>query len=181
MYKAIALDPAMAESLGVSAIHIGIGIHSGMSMVGIVGETERLSGTVISDTVNLSSRLESLTKQFKTGMLISKDSVDRLSDAEAYDLRYLGILQVAGVNEVKGVYEVLDCLPADVREARSAHKNDLREAIRLFHMGERDEAVKMLSGIDASEETDGVIKKYADYISEMSDEERGNVFRFTRK
>ena len=181
MYKAIALDPAMAESLGVSAINIGIGIHSGMSMVGIVGETERLSGTVISDTVNLSSRLESLTKQFKTGMLISKDSVDRLSDAEAYDLRYLGILQVAGVNEVKGVYEVLDCLPADIREARSSHKNDLREAIRLFHMGERDEAVKMLSGIDASEETDGVIKKYADYISEMSDEERGNVFRFTRK
>ena len=91
------------------------------------------------------------------------------------------ILQVAGVNEVKGVYEVLDCLPADIREARSAHKNDLREAIRLFHMGEREEAVKMLSGIDASEETDGVIKKYADYISEMSDEERGNVFRFTRK
>ena len=182
MYKAIALDPAMAESLGVSAINIGIGIHSGMAMVGIVGETERLSGTVISDTVNLSSRLESLTKQFKTGMLISKDAVDRLADSEAYDLRYLGILQVAGVNEVKGVYEVLDCLPSEVRSARAAHRDDLREAIRLFHMGERDEAVKKLSSIESvDDETDGVIKKYENYISELSDEEKGNVFRFTRK
>ena len=193
MYKAIALDPSMAESLGVSEINIGIGIHSGMAMVGIVGETERLSGTVISDTVNLSSRLESLTKQFKTGMLISKDSVDRLTDAELYDLRYLGILQVAGVNEVKGVYEVLDCLPDDVRAVRSSHKNDLREAIRLFHMGEREAAVKMLERIEESgaagvagaasdgSEADGVIKMYRKYISELSDEEHGNVFRFTRK
>ena len=185
MYKEIVLDPSMAESLGVSEINIGIGIHSGMSMVGIVGEEERLSGTVISDTVNLSSRLESLTKQYKTGMLISKDSVDRLKDSEVYDLRYLGILQVAGVNEVKGVYEVLDCLPADVREARSSHKDDLREAIRLFHMGDRKAAVNVLSEIGSSgdtfDETDGIISMYKNYIENMSDEESGNVFRFTRK
>ena len=118
---------------------------------------------------------------FKTGMLVSKDTVDRLSDSEIYDLRYLGILQVAGVNEVKGVYEVLDCLPEDIKEARIAHKDALREAIRLFHLGDRTAAVKILSEIDSSEDTDGIIKKYKEYIEEMPEEERGNVFRFTRK
>ena len=181
MYQKIVLDKTMAESLNVSSINIGIGIHSGMAMVGIVGECERLSGTVISDTVNLSSRLETLTKQYDTGMLISKDTVDRLSDSEEYSLRYVGILQVAGVNEVKGVYEVLDCLADEVKEERQEHSEDLREAIRLFHLGDRNAAVDILSKIECDDEKDSVIKKYRDYISGMSEEDKGNVFRFTRK
>ena len=166
-----------------SNIKIGVGIHSGMAMVGIVGESERLSGTVIADAVNLSSRLESLTKQYKTAMLVSKDTIDRLSDADIYNLRYLGIMQVAGVNEVKSVYEVLDCLPDDVREERQSHSMELREAIKNFHMGNRKEAVEILTKIEenSDDEKDTVIKMYLDYIKNMSDEDKGNVFRFTRK
>ena len=166
-----------------SNIKIGVGIHSGMAMVGIVGESERLSGTVIADAVNLSSRLESLTKQYKTAMLVSKDTIDRLSDADIYNLRYLGIMQVAGVNEVKSVYEVLDCLPDDVREERQSHSMELREAIKNFHMGNRKEAVEILTKIEENcdDEKDTVIKMYLDYIKNMSDEDKGNVFRFTRK
>ncbi len=176
MYRRVALSED-------SQINIGIGIHSGMAMVGIVGEAERLSGTVISDAVNLSSRLESLTKQYKTAMLVSKDTIDRLPDASLYDLRYLGILQVAGVNEVKSVYEVLDCLPEDIRAERKSHSEDLREAVKNFHMGNRKEAAQILAGIDkdCDQEKDGVIRKYLDYISNMSDEDKGNVFRFTKK
>ena len=181
MQKQIVGNKEMAEALGVSSINIGIGIHSGMAMVGIVGEEERLSGTVISDTVNLSSRLESLTKQLKTGILVSKDTVDRLSDSEEYDLRYLGILQVAGVNEVKGVYEVLDCLPENIKSERVAHKEKLREAIRLFHLGERKASVSLLAEIKSDEETDGIIEMYKKYIETLPEEERGNIFRFTKK
>ena len=181
MHKQIVGNKEMAKELGISGINIGIGIHSGMAMVGIVGEEERLSGTVISDTVNLSSRLESLTKQYKTGILVSKDTVDRLSDSESYNLRYLGILQVAGVNEVKGVYEVLDCLEENVRSERESHKEKLREAIRLFHLGERKESVSLLSEIKSDKETDGIVSMYKDYIETLPDEEQGNVFRFTRK
>ena len=181
MQREIVGNKKMAESLGVSGINIGIGIHSGMAMIGIVGEEERLSGTVISDTVNLSSRLESLTKQFKTGILVSKDTVDRLSDTEEYNLRYLGILQVAGVNEVKGVYEVLDCLPENIKSERQSHREKLREAIRLFHLGERKESVSLLSEINSDKETDGVIAMYREYIEGLPEEEQGNVFRFTRK
>ena len=181
LYRAIVLDPKTAEELGVSDINIGIGIHSGMAMIGIVGEEERLSGTVISDTVNLSSRLESLTKQYKTAMLISKDTVDRLSDAESYNLRYLGIIQVAGVNEVKAVYEVLDCLPEEEREKRSANKADFREAMRLFQLGRRSDAALALQGIIDAGENDEVTDMYLKYINEMSDDDKGNVFRFVRK
>lgn len=181
LYKAIVLDPSTAVSLNVSSINIGIGLHSGMAMVGIVGESERLSGTVISDTVNISSRLESLTKQFKTAMLISKDTLDRMSCDDALSLRYLGMVQVAGVNEVKSVYEVLDCLPEDERCKRLANASDFKEAIRLFHLGRRDEARLVLQKIADDGKNDYVVDMYLKYITELSDEDKANVFRFVRK
>ena len=150
-------------------------------MVGIVGEEERLSGTVISETVNMSSRLESLTKQYKTAMLVSKDTIDRMSDPDSLDLRYLGIVQVAGVNEVTALYEVLDCLPDSTRPQRSANNKELREAIRLFSLGRRDEAVAALKQLSDSGRNDYVTDLYMNYISNMSDDDKGNVFRFVRK
>ena len=181
LYKTIVLDPKTAEELKVSDINIGIGIHTGMAMVGIVGEEERLSGTVISETVNMSSRLESLTKQYKTAMLVSKDTIDRMADPDSLDLRYLGIVQVAGVNDVTALYEVLDCLPDTIRPQRSANNKDLREAIRLFSLGRRDEAVAALQQLSYSGRNDYVTDLYLDYIRNMSDDDKGNVFRFVRK
>ncbi len=181
LYKTIVLDPRTAEELKVSDINIGIGIHTGMAMVGIVGEEERLSGTVISETVNMSSRLESLTKQYKTAMLVSKDTIDRMADPDSLDLRYLGIVQVAGVNEVTALYEVLDCLPDTIRPQRSANNKELREAIRLFSLGRRDEAVAALKQLSNSGRNDYVTDLYMNYISNMSDDDKGNVFRFVRK
>ena len=181
LYQAIVLDPETAKELNVSSIKIGIGVHTGMAMIGIVGESERLSGTVISETVNLSSRLETLTKQYKTGMLVSKDTVDRLADPDSLGLRYLGLIQVAGVNEVKAVYEVLDCLPEEERQKRTANSSQMREAVRLFHLGRRDEAMAELTAMIDSGKGDYVTQKYLDYISGMSDDDKGNVFRFVRK
>ena len=181
LYKTIVLDPSTAEELNVSDINIGIGIHTGMAMVGIVGEEERLSGTVISETVNMSSRLESLTKQYHTAMLVSKSTIDRMKDPDSLDLRYLGIVQVAGVNEVEALYEVLDCMSDEVREKRSANNRGLKEAIRLFSLGRRSEAIDALQKIADSGKGDYVTDLYLKYISEMSDDDKANVFRFVRK
>ena len=175
------LDPNTAAELKVSEINIGIGIHTGMAMIGIVGESERLSGTVISDTVNLSSRLESLTKQYKTAILVSKDTIDRLSDPDALALRYLGMIQVAGVNEVKGVYEVLDCLQDDVKKTRTENSSEFREAMRLFQLGRREDAMNALEKLEAEGRADYISEMYLEYIKDLSSDDKGNVFRFVRK
>ena len=181
IYKAIVLDPGIAEKIGVDEINIGIGIHTGIAQIGIVGEEERLSGTVISDVVNLSSRFESLTKQYKTAVLVSKDTVDKLTDPDALDLRYLGFVQVAGVNEVKEIYEVLDCLPEKERKRRHHNSNMLGEAIGMFRDGQKEKAADILQGINASGDSDYVTDKYLDYIINPDHEEKQGVFRFVRK
>ena len=112
----------------------------------------------------MSSRLESLTKQYKTAMLVSKSTIDRMSDPDSLDLRYLGIVQVAGVNEVEALYEVLDCLSDDMRVQRSSNSRELREAIRLFSMGRRDKAAAALQELADSGRSDYVTDLYLNYI-----------------
>ena len=181
IYRAIVLDPQTAERLGISDINIGIGIHSGQARVGIVGEDERLAGAVISEIVNYSSRLEGLTKQYKTAMLVSKDTVERLPDPEKFDLRFLGQTQVAGEEDVLAVYEVLDCLPEEEKKKRDRNSIRLHQAIVYFQLGKRQEAEEMLRDIALDGEGDHVTDLLYDYIHHLPEEEKDNVFRFVRK
>lgn len=183
LYREIVLNKATAEQLNVSSINIGIGIHSGMARIGIVGEDERMSGTVISNTVNLSSRLESLTKKYATAMIISKDTLDRMADPDRLNTRYLGMIQVAGVNEVKALYEVLDCLDDERKTERSAGKGDFREAVKLFHLGDLNGSLELFRKLKSESVNDPALDIYISAISEKLEngDFEHNVFRFSRK
>ncbi|MDM8569726.1 nitrate- and nitrite sensing domain-containing protein, partial [Thiotrichales bacterium HSG1] len=59
-------------------IKIGIGINTGKLMFGVIGEEHRLQCTVISDAVNLASRLENATKIYGNDLIISKNTFNKL-------------------------------------------------------------------------------------------------------
>lgn len=183
LYRAIVLSPDAEKEFGIPSVKVGIGIHSGMARIGIVGEEQRMSGTVIANTVNLSSRMEALTKQYGAGMIISKDTLDRMKNPDALSTRYLGMVQVAGVNEVAGLYEVLDCLEDGQRQKREQTKAAFREAVRMFHSGEVQKSLDMFRELTAQDAEDKATQLYVDHIEDKI--QRGdtehNVFRFKRK
>ncbi len=81
-------DPRFAE------IDIGVGIATGDAIVGNFGGENRFDYSVIGDTVNLASRLEGLTRQFKVHLLVSRVTY---SEAGAgYIARELGLVKVKG-------------------------------------------------------------------------------------
>lgn len=96
----------LMQQFGRKAISIGAGIHTGSLMLGVVGGEGRMETTVISDSVNLASRLEGLTREYQAGVIISETSLNKLSNKEKYDYRLLDTVQVKGRKEAVSIYEI---------------------------------------------------------------------------
>jgi len=96
------------RGIGRKAIRMGIGLHTGSLIMGIIGDQNRMDAATIADTVNTASRIEGLTKHYGTSILLSADSVEKMKDNASFHLRYLGKVQVKGKKEPVGLYECYD-------------------------------------------------------------------------
>jgi adenylate cyclase len=92
---------------GYREIRVGIGINYGRLMLGTIGEEHRLEGTVISDTVNMASRLEQLTKVFQTDVIISEYLASHCREEDFFALRKLGRIRVKGKSDPVNIFELM--------------------------------------------------------------------------
>jgi len=179
----LVLDKRTKVKIGVDGIKIGVGIHTGSVMMGIVGENERLSSTVISANVNLASRVEGLSKQTGSGMLITRDTLNQLAGYEAeFAYRFIGMVQAAGVNEVLGLFDMLDALPARDKKIRLATKKIFESGVRKYHMKDYAAAVQRFEKVVAADPSDICAAHHLEEAHRhLKDPGQPSVFVFDKK
>jgi len=82
------------EGEGIPPIAHGVGIHTGSVLAANIGSADRSAYSLIGDTVNLASRIQGLTKEFKTDILVSETIQSLLSDH--YDFQPMPEIRVKG-------------------------------------------------------------------------------------
>ncbi|SKA38240.1 Adenylate cyclase, class 3 [Enhydrobacter aerosaccus] len=144
---AVAASLAMIDALdgfnerrrerGLAPIFIGIGLNTGPLMLGTIGERDRMDCTVISDAVNLASRVEQLTKNYNVSPLLSQDTYERLSDRHAHAIRPIDIVIVKGKTRPVTIYELFDRAPPAEREAKDRTRDLLLSGVAALDAGDK--------------------------------------------
>lgn len=108
---ALAMRAALAQfndkrrKQGEDDVRHGIGIHSGSVLAGNVGSEQRKTYSMLGDTVNLASRLQTLNKKLGTNILISGETRGRIPQTDI-PMRSMGNHAVRGKSESVEVYAV---------------------------------------------------------------------------
>jgi signal transduction histidine kinase/class 3 adenylate cyclase len=137
---AVAMQRALAEDrVHREGLALGVGVHAGRALVGTLGEASRFDATVVSDTVNLASRIEGASKQLGARVLVSEEALARAED-HGLEVRALGAVQVKGRGAPVRLVEVLDAEDPEVAAAKREAREPFTRGLEAFARGAWEEA-----------------------------------------
>ena len=132
---------------GRDALRIGIGIHTGPLMLGVIGDEKRMDVGVVSDAVNTAARMEGLTKYYGATTIVSGSTFDGISYTDGMNYRFLGQVLVKGKMEPIRIYDFFD---GDIEEIGLKKENSLQlfqEGLAAYFEKDFQTAIKIFSEI----------------------------------
>ncbi|MBF0350320.1 MAG: response regulator [SAR324 cluster bacterium] len=140
-------------------IHFGVGINTGAVVVGALGTINRMDSTVVGDHVNISARLEQLTKQYKAGILITGYSHAEINDDD-YAIREIDTVKIRGKGVPVTIFEVFDHDPPEIYDKKQQTKAFLFEGIIRYKSQHFEDAIKLFEKCEAIYPDDVITREY---------------------
>lgn len=168
-----------------SPINIGIGLNAGKLMLGTIGDKDRMDGTVISDAVNLASRLEGLCKIYGASIAISEHTLNAVDNQDRFHYRFLGKIQVKGKKEVVSVFEIYDGDPEVIIALKIKTKPDFEGGLNAYFQKEFADSVVLFKKVLNANPDDKTARLYlersAQYVVHGVPEDWEGVETFSSK
>ena len=126
------------EAQGRPPLDIGVGINTGLMLVGNMGSAKRFNFTIMGDNVNLASRLEGINKQFATRLIISEATY--LAVHEHFVARELDLIRVKGKMKPVKIFELLG--PTSDLETHRDRVERFQKGLEKYRSGEWKRALE---------------------------------------
>lgn len=165
MFEALNDINARADELNLeNPIRIGICLNSGELILGTIGGEFRMEETVIGDTMNLASRMESTNKAYGTEILISNYSYDLLTEESRSYIREIDKVSVKGKADKILSYEVYEQCDKELKAQKALVADKLKQASDLYDQENYEACMALLKDCQEVAPKDLVIPHYIELV-----------------
>jgi len=147
MQKAVHELNKERKETGLPSIRAGIGMHTGSLIMGITGDEFRMDAATISDTVNTAARIESLTKYYKSPLLLSDDTLQYLNGQNNFHFRHLGSVKLKGKNNLLSIIECINGFDELQFERKRQTLSQFNKAMISYHDQQFENALQIFQTI----------------------------------
>lgn len=120
------------ENKSRKPIMVGIGLHTGKLVLGVIGDEKRMDVNVVSDSVNTASRMEGLTKHYGASIIMSEDTLSGLKEKKDVHFRFLGLVKVKGKTKPLKIFEVLDGVTDEINKLKIETREIFEAGIKYY-------------------------------------------------
>ena len=137
IFKEVELKNSMISKF--PKVDLKISVNTGDIVFGVVGDESRKSPTIVSDVVNLASKMQDINYYLDTKLLFSKQTLNEVSTRFSFDYRYVGSLTVEN-GTLMAMFESLSCYDKAKKEKLNKTKINFENGVRAYNDHDYEEA-----------------------------------------
>ena len=143
---------------------VGLAIHTDEIIFGVVGDEQRKTPTILTNSMELVNELDEINEKFGSIMLITKNTLNALPTSFKLAYRYIAELDGEGVEQ--SVFECLEVFPRQKREKLYKHHLEFENGVRAFQKGNFEQAKQIFEKVYRQEKDDKPCYVYYNKSSE---------------